>query len=72
MKFQCPIPACRFHKKPETADFKFCKNHLAAHDMRELQQAAFKTGIITSQNEFRPIWWLVQQLTTKCGSASES
>ena len=60
----CPIPGCRFHTHPVSADSSQIKRHLKYdHDYREKQETAFRLGLIDSPDEKRSPTWFVDSLS---------
>ena len=60
---KCPIELCKFHEKLIYTDKSKIKNHIKHHDYKELQETAFKLGLLEDPQERRSVNWLVDRLT---------
>ena len=60
---KCTVDPCGFNNKPIYADKSTIKNHIKHHDYKELQQTAFKLGLLEDPQERRSVDWLVDRLT---------
>jgi len=60
---KCVVDRCGFNNKPIYADKPTIKNHVKHHDYKELQETAFKLGLLEDPQERRSVDWLVNNLT---------
>jgi len=64
---KCVIYGCRCSRSEFYADIIQVRIHLwRDHDYKELQQAAFRLGLLQQFLEFREKMWLVRTLAEHC------
>ena len=65
--YKCVIRGCRFSRSELYADITQVRKHLwRDHDFKELQQAAFRLGLLKQPLEFREKIWLAGTLAEYC------